>query len=125
MAARDAAGLLLASAIVIVAPVFALALWMPSFLFEDGATGAGVFHDVGAGDGVDAIFGVFVNNAVRGTDQAADASRAAANATTACAEISSSPPRPPTLHCYLLKIVELALQVDRASPNTVASWALT
>ena len=68
MAARDAAGLLLASAIVIVAPVFALALWMPSFLFEDGATGAGVFHDFGAGDGVDAIFGVFVNNAVRGTD---------------------------------------------------------
>ena len=68
-------------------------------LFEDGATGTDVFHGVGAGTGagVDAIFGVFVDNLMCGADRAADASRAAANATAACAEILSSPPRPPTL----------------------------
>ena len=54
--ACNAAGLLLASAIVVAAPAFALALWMPSvFCFEDGATGAGVFNGVGAGAGFDAI----------------------------------------------------------------------
>ena len=39
-------------------------------LFNDGATGAGVFNGVGAGAGagVDAIVGVFVDNAVRGSD---------------------------------------------------------
>ena len=68
--------------------------------FKDGATGAGIFYRLGAGAcaGVDAIVGVFVGNAVRGTDQAAVASRAAANATAACMEILSSPLRPPTLH---------------------------
>ena len=39
-------------------------------LFKDGATGAGVFHGVGAGAGagVDAIFGVLVDNALHGAD---------------------------------------------------------
>ena len=69
-------------------------------LFEDGATGAGIFHGVGAGTGagVDAIFGVFVDNAVRGADLAANASQAAANATAACTEILSSPLHLSTLH---------------------------
>jgi hypothetical protein len=70
-------------------------------LFEDGATGTDVFHGVGAGAGagagVDTIFSVFVDNAMRGADQAANASQAEASATAACAEILSSPPRPPTL----------------------------
>ena len=62
-------------------------------LFNDGATGAGVFNGVGAGTGagVDAIVGVFVNNAVRGTDQSANTSGEVANAT-------ALPPRLPTLH---------------------------
>ena len=116
-AARDTAGLLLASAIIVVAPAFALrlrccrrrrcqrprlpsSLWQQrggqgrgggcarrcrpppglgncrrgtglcpgavdavNVLFEDGATGAGVFHGVGtgAGSGFDAIFGMFVD----------------------------------------------------------------
>ena len=69
-------------------------------LFKDGATGAGIFHGVGAGTGagIDAIFGVFIDNTVCGANRAADASQAATNTTAACAEISSLPPRPPTLH---------------------------
>ena len=45
-------------------------------LFEDGATDADIFHGVGAGTGagLDTIFDMFDDNAVRGADRAADAS---------------------------------------------------
>ncbi len=78
--------------------------------FDDGATGAGVFNGVGAGAGagIDASVGVFVDDAVRGADQSADASGAAANATAVCAEISSSPPRAPTLHSISASAPSLA-----------------
>ena len=68
------------------------------------------FHvaNAGAGAGVDAIFGVFIDNAVRGTDQAADASGAAANATAAFGEILSLPPRPPTLHAISASTLSLS-----------------
>ena len=73
-AARNVASLLPALVIAIVVPVFALALWMPSLLlFEDSAAGTGIFNNVGAepGTSVVTIVGVFVNNAVHGTDQVA------------------------------------------------------
>ena len=79
---------------------------------EDGATGAGVFNGfgagAGAGAGVDAIVGVFVNNTVCGADRVAVASRAMANAAAACAEISSLPLCPPTLHSISASTPSLA-----------------
>ena len=77
--------------------------------FNNGATGAGVLNSVGAGTGagVDAVV-IFVDNAVRGADQSAYASGAAANATAVCAEISSLPPHPPTLHSISASASSLA-----------------
>ena len=79
-------------------------------LFNDGATGAGVFNGVGAGTGagVDAIVRMFIDDAVRGADQSADASGVAANATAVCVEISSLPLRPPTLHSISASAPSLA-----------------
>ncbi len=68
-AMHDAASLLLALAIVIVARVFALALWMPSLLlFDDDTAGAGVFNGAGAGAGIVAIVCMFVEDTAHGTD---------------------------------------------------------
>ena len=94
----NAVGLLLSLVIVVAATAFTLALWMPSLFCLKTVllTGADVFNDVGAGTGT--IVGMFVDDIVRGANQAANAARAVTKATTACAEISSSPPRPPTLY---------------------------
>ena len=97
---RNAAGLLLASGIVVAAPAFALALWMPSSFCSKMALLALTFFTVlvlALALALTQFFGVFVDNLMCGADRAADASRAAANATAACAEILSSPPRSPTL----------------------------
>ena len=79
----NAASHLLALVIVIMAPTFTLALWMPLLLlFKDGAAGAGVFNGAGAGSGVVAIVGVFIDNAAGGADCLANADRAVAVAVT-------------------------------------------